>query len=105
MAFDPEMFGRAVGEQIAATVVPLVARIKTLEERLDGMQSKLDRTERRGLFFSGDWQEAASYGAGSIVKFGNSLFTAVKDVAPGGQPPVRRGSGWATLICGHGERE
>ena len=45
-SFDPEKFGEAVGDSIIAALKPLKERIKQLEERTEGMQSKLDCPRR-----------------------------------------------------------
>lgn len=69
--FDPEAFGKAVGEQIRDTVAPLLKRI--------------DALEATGIKFCGTHQRAMEYARGSVVVHNGSSWVAVKDMPDG--PP------------------
>ncbi|MDN4587575.1 hypothetical protein DBA29_03560 [Xenophilus aerolatus] len=87
MDFDPEMFGKAVGEMIRDAVEPL-------HKRIEGMQAKLDKC----LSFAGEWQSALDYPKGSLVRRGDQFFVATKHQHSGGSLSGREGSGWEKIF-------
>lgn len=93
MSIDFEMFGTAVGDTIIAALKPLKERIKQLEERTEGMQSKLDKC----MSFAGDWQQASDYKPGALVRRGEDLFVATRHIKSGAALAARDGSGWERI--------
>ena len=87
MSFDPEMFGQAIGETIKEAV-------ERLENRIDGMQAKLDKC----MAFSGNFQNALDYAPGALVRRGGQMFVATRHIKSGGKLVARDGSGWERII-------
>lgn len=72
-------------------------RLKALETKTTGIQTKTDR-QARGIFFRGAWQPAADYEGGAIATHKGIAYVAVKALYAGGEPPPRNGSGWVPLF-------
>jgi hypothetical protein len=96
MNFDPEMFGQAIGEAILKAVKPLAERIKQLEQRTEGMQSKLDKC----MAYAGDFQQSLDYPPGSTVRRGAEVFVATRLIKSGGPLIAREGSGCERVTKG-----
>ncbi|MBH2010057.1 MAG: hypothetical protein I8H71_10190 [Xanthomonadaceae bacterium] len=96
MSFDAERFGAAVGQAIADATKPLTERIKQLEERTVGMQSKLDKC----MAYAGEWQQANDYPPGSTVRRGSELYVATRHIKSGATLTARDGSGWERVTKG-----
>lgn len=80
------------------TMESMMKRIAALEKQVNGMQKKVDHTEKHALTFRGDWQLAQDYPAGAIVRHKGTLFTSLRDINPGKAPPDRQGSGWELFV-------
>lgn len=86
-SFDPELFGEAVADLIRETVAPLRARIKALEEsRAEGV-----------MRHAGEFQRALAYRGGDVVRSGEGLYVATRDIEAGKADPQRQGSAWDRL--------
>lgn len=96
MDFDFELFGAEVGKAIVNATKPLAERIKQLEQRTEGMQSKLDKC----MAYAGDWQQSLDYPPGSAVRRGSELYVATRHIKAGGGLPTRDGSGWERVVKG-----
>lgn len=94
MSIDPELFGKAVGEAVRKAIDPLHDRIKQLEARAEGQQSRLDKC----VAYGGDFQSALDYKAGTMVRRDNGLFLAVRQIKAGGSLNTREGGGWERII-------
>lgn len=66
----------------------------------DAVSQKLAerRQSQPAMRFLGIWQQALRYRPGAVVTYcERGAFVAVRDIAAGGQPPAREGSGWIRL--------
>jgi hypothetical protein len=95
---DFEKFGEAVGLVIREVRETLETQISELQERLDGMQKKLDRAEQRSMSFKGVFQTSIDYDLGSVVSVNDRLYVASKAIKAGNT--VREGSGWTLMLKG-----
>lgn len=86
VGFDAELFGEAVGEAIIRALAPLKQRIEALEAG-----------GTRGLRFVGHFQPVSDYQRGDLVKSGDALYVAIRDVQAGRTHPQRQGSAWEKL--------
>jgi hypothetical protein len=93
MSFDLELFGKEVGKAIVDATKPLAERIKQLEQRTEGMQSKMDKC----MAYAGDFQQVLDYPPGSTVRRGSELYVATRHIKSGAQLTAREGSGWERL--------
>jgi hypothetical protein len=73
-------------------------RIVALEKQTGGMQKALDHVESHALTFRGEWQTAAVYQPGTVVRHRGGVFTALRSILPGKAEPGRNGSGWDRIL-------
>ncbi|WP_439518494.1 hypothetical protein [Hydrogenophaga sp.] len=94
IGFDPEEFGKAVGEAIRNAVEPLHKRIAVLES---GGGKKA--AGRCGLVFKGAFQRALDYEEGDVVTQNDRVYVAARAVSAG--EGLREGmAGWVLMVKG-----
>jgi len=95
---DPELLGqelaKVVNEKFAQAMTGINERMRALEAKTEGMQSKLDKC----MAFAGDFQSALDYGPGSLVRRNGEMYVAVKHIKAGTPFTAREGSGWERVL-------
>lgn len=86
-----------VAQPLTNSINVALKRIKELEQRIEGMQKKLDHVDKHALIFAGDWQTESTYHAGHLVRFKGATYTALRTVIPGREAPDRAGTGWSRV--------
>ena len=98
MGIDPKLLGSELGKIVRETIDREMARVTDLEQRIDGMQNKLDHLSQHAMTYAGEYQRALPYKPGQVVRVADRLFVALKNVKPSTADPAREGSYWERIV-------